>query len=311
MEKIKIAYIIPTFDIPKDRKNDLKRLLDSIKIQTVVPDQIIIVDASKEKQNKIYQDYNELNLTFEHIYPPSLASQRNIGVKKLDDNINIYGFIDDDVVLEKNSTEEMVKFWMSADDSIGGASFSIINQPNIPHKNIKKFFLLDSSKYGKVLRSGFAASIPSLDKTTEVEWLYGGATMWRRKILESLSYDEWFEGHGYQEDFDFSFRVKSDLDYKLFVVGSAKVLHHSRSIPPNKEMDFGKQQIINRLYIVKKYSYFSVKYCMWAFFGLIVTNFSAIILLGKFSLIRRLLGNFFGIFWVIAGRKKSFHSNWK
>ena len=86
MEKIKIAYIIPTFDIPKDRKNDLKRLLDSIKIQTVVPDQIIIVDASKEKQNKIYQDYNELNLTFEHIYPPSLASQRNIGVKKLDDN---------------------------------------------------------------------------------------------------------------------------------------------------------------------------------------------------------------------------------
>ena len=93
MEKIKIAYIVPTFDIPKDRKNDLRRLLDSIKIQTVVPDQIIIVDASKEKQNKIYQDYNELNLTFEHTYPPSLALQRNIGVKKLDDNINIYGFM--------------------------------------------------------------------------------------------------------------------------------------------------------------------------------------------------------------------------
>ena len=62
MEKLKIAYIIPTFDIPNDRKADLQRLLDSITTQTVLPDQIIIVDASKEKQNNKYSDYHKLNL---------------------------------------------------------------------------------------------------------------------------------------------------------------------------------------------------------------------------------------------------------
>src|SRR3546814_19485358 len=65
--------------------------------------------------------------------------------------------------------------------------------------------------------------IPFVQQTVATDWLYGGATLFRREVIDRYSYDEWYIGHGILEDLDFSYRVRQQS--RLFVVGDARVWH--------------------------------------------------------------------------------------
>ena len=57
-----------------------------------------------------------------HVLPPSLTKQRNEGIKALDKDITLAGYLDDDILLEQDAVEAMLRFWEYCADDIGGSN---------------------------------------------------------------------------------------------------------------------------------------------------------------------------------------------
>jgi len=245
----KIAFIVPT----KDRPDDLRVMLNSLSVQTRKPEQIIVVDGGTPGIKHIVDEFNGLNLEYTRVIPPSLSRQRNVGVSMLNDQMTLVGYLDDDLELEPDAIEKMVDFWDKEPGEYGGAAFAITDAgtPNSKSLRVKQFFGLDALRRGRVLSTGWVSMLGQPDETMDVDWLCGGATVWKREVVDSFPYDEWFQGTGFMEDVDFSFNVRSR--YKLSLLADAKTEHHQHPVRSDRYILLGKWQIVNRLYFVRKY----------------------------------------------------------
>lgn len=261
----KLAIIVPT----RNRPDRLGRLLKSISFQEVYPVQIIIVDGGELPAEQVVGKFPKLHIDYLKT-PGSLTSRRNIGIKNLNKEITLVAFFDDDVELKKDSFKNMMRFWESASSDIGGASFNnisdIYKKPNL----FESIFLINDTKPGRILNSGFQSKLCSLSRTTYVQWLAGGTTLWRRNIFDEFMFDEWFSGYALYEDVDFSFRVGKK--YKLYVVAQAEIVHKFEFEKVGKSFLLGKIQVVNRLYFVKKNHELSRAFCYWACIGLFLKN---------------------------------------
>ncbi len=300
-----MAYVIPT----KDRPNDMRNLLGSLKFQTLGVAQLIVVDGSDPPIHDVIEEFPELQITYVRVFPPSLAKQRNAGMAALNKEITMAGYLDDDLVLEPDATKYMIEFWQSAGETIGGAAFSILNQPIAAANCLARLFLLDDPRPGKMLISGFQAQIPPLYETTPTDWLYGGATIWRRSVIEAFHYDEWYIGHGYLEDVDYSYRVRQH--YGLCVVGKAQVNHYSHSIRLESNYAIGKQQILNRLYFIRKFNNFSGLRTTQAFIGQMAFNLASSVRRRDSAGWRRFLGNVMGLVSALRASKEQVGGHYK
>lgn len=293
---IRLGYVVPT----KDRPDDLVKLLDSLARQTRLPDRIVVVDGSDTPVEAVVVAHPNLPLDYVRIYPPSLARQRNAGMAKIGRDIAVAGYLDDDLVLEPDATERMAAFWEAAGPEVGGAAFNILNQPPTAVDLVTRLFLLNGRVPGRMLPSGWPSQIPTVAETIECDWLYGGATMWRREVIDAYVYDEWFLGHGYGEDVDFSFRVSRS--HRLFVVENAKVWHFTRPIRTASQRTLGRQQVVNRLYFIRKAGSFSPAAVAWAMFGQLVVNLAASLVRLDDVGFRRFAGNVLGLADAARGR---------
>jgi len=295
----KIAIVIPT----KDRPIQIRNLLESIRNQARQPDQLIIVDGGSDTVETVVNEFSDLNISYIREYPPSLSRQRNVGMAAVEKSIPFAGYLDDDLTLDTNAIQAMTEFWYNASDQVGGARFNITNEPIASCTWLKRIFLIDTRQRGKVLISGFNSSIGVTKNDMRVKWLSGGATIWRKSVIEQFQYDEWFQGLGYLEDLDYSYRVSHK--YELVVVSNAKLEHFPTPIRTEINYLYGKWQIINRLYFVNKFPELSKPLCYWAFTGQFIINLGK----GLFTLdvlsLKRALGNIVGITLSIFGKLNS------
>ena len=74
----KISVIIPT----KNRTQDVIRCLESLSIQTILPDEVVIVDSSEiEELKSVLHSFDDLNIKYIHDIEASLTRAENIGVE--------------------------------------------------------------------------------------------------------------------------------------------------------------------------------------------------------------------------------------
>ncbi len=243
----KLAFVIPT----KDRPNDMRVMLTSLSRQTLLPNQIIVVDGSNPDIQSVINEFPQLHIDYVRVYPPSLAKQRNEGMKKIKPEITLAGYLDDDVELQPNAVASMMNYWEKSAPDLGGTCFNIVNTDPARWTKVKSVFGIDGSIPGKVFPSGCVSILGYQSEDIETDWLCGGATIWRREIIENYPYDEWFKGTGFLEDVDYSFNVREK--YRLALVASAKLSHYSPPIRSDRHFLLGKWQIVNRMYFVRKY----------------------------------------------------------
>ena len=244
----KIAIVVPT----KDRAEDLRKMLASAASQTRKPDQLIVVDGSNPDVRFVVEEFaGALAIDYIRVFPPSLAAQRNAGMAALRPDITLAGYIDDDIVLEPAALKHMMAFWDAAGADVGGAAFNITNNPPPHWQSLKRWLGIDDPTPGIMLRSGFPSSISYQTKTIETDWLYGGATVWRREVIRRFPYDEWYIGTGYMEDVDYSFNVREH--YRLALAGDARLAHYSHPVRPERQFLLGQWQVVNRMHLVRKF----------------------------------------------------------
>jgi glycosyltransferase involved in cell wall biosynthesis len=107
--KMYFSIIIPTCN----RSDDLRRALESILIQTITPEEIIIIDQSDDQNTKrlfstFDTKFKEKDIKGIYLYQQekNSAMARNFGISKASGEI--ISFLDDDVILCDDYFEKII-----------------------------------------------------------------------------------------------------------------------------------------------------------------------------------------------------------
>ncbi len=245
-----ISVIIPT----KDRPNELKRFLKSLDVQSLQPDELIIVDASENE--KTFSLISEKKITSKYYIKyikskPGLTRQKNIGVTE--SNGRLLFFFDDDVVLDRKFIEIINDTFIEFEEyNVVGITGRITNNQisiKLIDKLVKKAFFLTDCGKGKVKLSGLPEH--RMDrKLSFVNVLPGGCTAYSRKIFSHYLFDENLTGYSYLEDIDFSYRVSQK--FRLLYQPLARCEHFPTTFKEANARSLRKMLARNHFYLFKK-----------------------------------------------------------
>jgi len=273
----RISVIIST----KNRTQDVIRCLESISIQTALPDEIIVVDSSDTEELKgELSAFHPLNIKYIRS-KPGLTLQRNIGIKTSSGDIII--FLDDDVTLDKDYIKEIMYVFDSCPARLIGGVTGEIAKEEKEEKLIQKFrrfinetfvtlFFLVRYGDGKFQLSGFPTVIKSgsANKITNVEFLYGCNMTFRREVISMFKFDENLSGYSWGEDDDIAYRVSRKYQ-NIYTPFAKVVLNNVSPSTGGSKYAVMKMGIENHYYLFKKNSPQDFKHRMafwWSVAGL-------------------------------------------
>jgi GT2 family glycosyltransferase len=259
------------------RPTPLLKLLQSVKEQTLYPNEIIIVDGSSNQETKVLLKQN----SFQNLYYFSvseedrgLTRQRNYGIARVGKEMELVCFLDDDTVLDPDYFEQLLKTFEIHPDALGVGGY-ISNETPWEKVTENEVIKIDEFRYDGykrkdgsrfVLRKklgldsdcppGFSplfshgrsvGFLPPSGKTYEVEQVMGGASAFKKSVFDTFQFSTYFEGYGLYEDADFSLRLAKTG--KLYLNTAAKLSHyHNPSGRPN-QYQYGKMVVRNGYYV--------------------------------------------------------------
>ena len=243
-----VAAVLST----KNRYEELRRCLDSLRRQTRKPDELVVVDADAddriralvESQAPIFSSVRYLP------FPSSLTQARNHGIKNSASDIVV--FIDDDLVLEPDFIREIAKPIEERED-LAGATGNITNHPRTSgclKKGIQYFFQLPYDGDGTFRLSGAPTTTCGLPEDRLVEFMPGGITAWRRTVFSEFLFDESLPGLGINEDVDFSYRVSRK--WKNFYASGARAAHERPSLDREGTLAYLRLELASYWYLYRK-----------------------------------------------------------
>lgn len=292
-----IGFVVATRRRPKE----LERLLESLRSQTNKNFRVVVVESGGKNSVDVVEKFRGyLDIEYYYSSVESSTVQRNLGVEKLLGKVFYVGFLDDDAVVYPDAVENFFCWENELKGSYVGFGFNLVNHPQIFAESLKKASFTEKlglySNYpGKVAKSGFQSMIGRVNKLLDTEWLPSGAVVWDVRVFEKCKLDPWFSDYGYLEDLDFSYGVyKSGLG-KLCVLPDCLYEHHPAPSGRGSGFKFGKREVFNRLYFVRKHKGFCMIRAYIALFLRSLLSFYFFLTTGD----KYFLGRFFGSMWAI------------
>ncbi len=259
------------------RPEPLLKLLQSVAIQSLYPNEILIIDGStNDETNDILgrNNFNNLNYFLVPKEFRGLTKQRNYGIARVNVDVEVICFLDDDTVLELDYFEKLLKTYETHPEALGVGGY-IVNesktefvgidyQPKVTEYYFDGYTRKDGSRF--VMRKklgldsdcppGFSSLyshgrsvgfLPPSGKIYEVELLMGGVSSYRKEVFKKQQFSNYFEGYGLYEDADFALRVAKMG--KLYL-NTAAQLHHYHDVHgrPN-QYQYGKMVVRNGWYV--------------------------------------------------------------
>lgn len=270
---MKFSLIICTYMRPQS----VLQLLQSVQGQTLYPDEILIVDGSTNTETELVLKDNPFPNLHYFAVPPEhrgLTKQRNYGIERVGNAMEVVCFLDDDTILEKDYFEQLLKTYYIYPNALGIGGY-IINEsicefvgeqyePKIEDYFFDGWKRMDSSRfifrkklgldsdcppgYSPLYSHGRSVGfLPPNGKIYEVEQLMGGVSSFKKVVFQTLQFSTYFEDYGLYEDADFTLRVSTIG--KLYVNTAAKLSHyHAISGRPN-QYQYGKMVVRNGWYV--------------------------------------------------------------
>ncbi len=259
------------------RANPLLNLLESVKNQSLYPNEILIIDGSNNDETKLMlENHSFKNLGYYQVTTENrgLTKQRNFGIDKVSEWSEIVCFLDDDTNLDINYFSELLQTYLQYPDALGVGGY-INNETkwvevdkNYRSKSsefyydgwkrnegsrfiLRKKLGLDSNQppcFMPEFSHGRSVSfLPPSGKVYEVQQFMGGVASFRKSVFEIIQFSTYFEGYGLYEDADFTLRLSNHG--KLYLNTKATLGHfHDGSGRPNKFL-YGKMVIRNGWYV--------------------------------------------------------------
>lgn len=227
---ISISAIIPT----KNRHIDLLKAVDSISIQTALPDRLIIIDQSDSNlsQNLIEERLLKLKTILVYIYDPSvtgLVDAKRVGVGY--NREDVICFLEDDVVLEADYFQKIALSFMKRSEMLGCCGV-ITNLPPLPSMYNLFFHLFHRGIFydKRVGVHGYTDSLK--DELIQSNYLSGGTSAFKKEVFDQVPFDTQ-NGFFMLEDIDFSTRANRKLGPHFYINPQAKLAHYMS--PQNRD----------------------------------------------------------------------------
>jgi glycosyltransferase involved in cell wall biosynthesis len=265
------SVIIPT----RNRNKLLSELVQTLPISNQYLNKIIIVDSSDEAHAK---DYRHDKINYIHTEIKSAAIQRNIGIENLSPTSEIVFFLDDDVRVDSQYFEKIIKNFHNLDVvGVSGLALntskpSMRNAPTGVSGYLKRLFFLDSLRDGALLPSAVNIPVRVQSQTkrvnVKVDWLIG-CSAWRTNVLGKVRFDDFFTGQSLGEDVLFSTEARR---FGQLIVNTNVILDHSEStINRPSQYEFYKMWVANRYRISSELKLSRLNWAFhWANFGKII-----------------------------------------
>jgi len=247
-----ISVIICT----RNRPDDLAACLGSLGVQTRLPSEVVVVDASDGEAacERVREWAAGAPIAAVKLLraAPGLTRQRNLGVAAATGDV--VTFLDDDVVLARDYLAAIAELF-ELDPALGGAEGAVALAPLRGRRRLANalaaFFLMNSiGRRRGVKRSGFVTVDPWPRAVRPVDCLAGCNMSYRREVLAGFRFDEWYDGYGLGEDEDFSYRVSRR--HRLVQTPSARLVHRLSPVGRERLPKLHEMTTVNHHYFVKK-----------------------------------------------------------
>lgn len=234
-----LSVIIVTLDRP----DCVCRCLGCLANQEILPNQVIVVDASEDERTKriVGDNPGVVYLRNENGFG-RMTRSRNIGLSHV--KSDIVAFVDDDAFADREWSKNLLATYKSPNiGAVGGRALN--NQPGEEQIGVEEIGVLKAN--GQL--TGYFAADPG--QTIEVDHIMGCNMSFRCKVLRELGgFREDYPGiSGIREDTDMCLRVKR-LGYKILFNPKAVVEH------------IGAPQAIGRRFDVRYAFYGAQNHCI-------------------------------------------------
>jgi GT2 family glycosyltransferase len=255
----------------RNRAKDLNELLETLNLQSVLPSKILIVDSSTTKTEIRYEKLPRIRADIDHVVStPGLTIQRNVGLALTKDDFDFIHFFDDDVLLGPDYLEITEETFREHAEVVGICGRTPDNPVAVP-RIMKRLFLLDSKKSGKLLKSGINVGFRDQRGAYPVDWLPGCCMSYRAKTIGITKFDETRLNVGWGEDVDFSARI-SNLG-NLICQPKLSVFHKLSAINRDSQNTRFVRDLESRFKLAKVSSIKVNKIAiLWSLVGLILMN---------------------------------------
>lgn len=251
------SLVVPTFERPMETA----ALLETLAALPDPPAETVIVDGTQgDAVEAAVRRWSEGRaLPFDLVYaraPRGLTRQRNAGI---DISTGRYVFfLDDDAVPHPGYFSAVARVF-ERDAAAGGVGGAIVNQMDRPLNRRWRIRLAlklapraEPDTWHASGTSTPRALLKPFSGTRRVDLLPGCALAFRREVLESFRFSEFFDGYAQGEDLEMSLRV--GRKWKLLSCGEARVEH--RTAPGGRPGSFakGRMEARNRYFIWKRHA---------------------------------------------------------
>jgi GT2 family glycosyltransferase len=256
------------------RPEAIRTLLEALRTQIGPPDETLIIDGSPDdRTERVAAQCSGHALRYFRVPPDQrgLTRQRNYGVPRAGGEI--IAFLDDDTVPEPDYFQEIRRCFERHPEA-GGVGGYIVEPVWRPATNdakpplglfrwegwerredyrwrLRKLLRLDSPlPPGWIPPCGHARSTGCIrpdGQDYRVEFIMGGASAWRRNLLEAEEFSEAFEGYGLYEDLDFSIRASRRAP--LYLCTRAKLAHYHEPSARPRPFHYGRMVVRNGWYV--------------------------------------------------------------
>ena len=227
-----IAILIATRNNP----SKVDRLLDSLVFSSNHITQLIVVSSGENISAIVNKFTGIFNLKYLHSEVSGQIFQKMIGIELIESNIQWVIFLDDDVIMHKNTLDIFVNNYLKNSNFINvcGFGFKVQNlKSRMSNSKLIPFLKLVglySDKKGSVLTSGHVQEYQNSLVDTKTHWL-NGASAWKVEML--ANYNSSFPNIDYAayEDVIFSYGLSKKNDL-LFASKAMLVNQNSEDYTP-------------------------------------------------------------------------------
>lgn len=262
------SVAIPTFNRP----NEVGDCLESILIQTFIPQELLVIDDGALPSKFIQRWLDKLkkkNINFVYYKKDhakirrGLSESKNIALKIA--RHDIVFILDDDLVLDPDFFEKIMDIWAaSKDDQLIGVGGVIKNSRVKPWSELlfNKIFGLTSKYKWDINDVGFQVWDEHMPKAEKGFYLHGGASSYSKQLAQKLGFTTFSGGRTGLEDVEHCLRAKN-AGYYFIVEPRAKVLHKGSNRSKESELQIGVKEGYNRKIIFQNDCKKTLKNYVW------------------------------------------------
>jgi GT2 family glycosyltransferase len=233
----KVSIIIPHYNLV----DYLKRLLESVSIQTYQDYEVIIIDdftpdrSAPAQIRELIKDYPKMRLV-ENTENMRFARTCNRGIELAKGNYVC--LLNQDTVVKNNFIQRHVEI-MDTDTSIGALGCIVVDKAG------NNWFTGGRFKCGSMTNL-----VDQFEGIRTVDFVAGTAPFYRREVFDKIGLFDESLGM-YHEDVEFSLRMKAKTSYKSCMFSDKLVVHYWKEGMPQRDVYYYSNR--NHIMLLRRY----------------------------------------------------------